>query len=60
VLQLLRDEIAPLRDKFDWGALIPYNITGQMSLHPRAAIKFMDSDEKGDYVKFYDEIIRDS
>jgi len=60
VLQLLRDHIAPLREKFDWGALIPYNITGQMNMHPRAAIQFMDSDEKGDYVKFYDEMIRDA
>jgi 4-hydroxy 2-oxovalerate aldolase len=59
VLQLLRDHIDPLRDKFEWGALIPYNVTGQMNLHPRAAIQFLASDEKGDYVKFYDQMMRD-
>jgi len=59
VLELLRDQIAPLRGKLEWGALIPYNITGQMNLHPRAAIEFLASEEKGDYVQFYDKMTRD-
>jgi 4-hydroxy 2-oxovalerate aldolase len=59
VYELLRDRIVPLRDKLDWGPLIPYNVTGQMNLHPRAAIQFLAGDEKGDYVKFYDEMTRD-
>jgi hypothetical protein len=39
--------------------LLPYNITGQMNRHPRAAIKFLDSDENTDYIKFFDEIVTD-
>jgi 4-hydroxy 2-oxovalerate aldolase len=59
VLELLRDQIVPLREKLDWGPLIPYNITGQMNHHPKPAIDFLASDEKGDYVKFYDQMTRD-
>ena len=59
VYELLRDRIVPLQDKLDWGPLIPYNMTGQMNLHPRAAIQFQAGDEKSDYVKFYDELTRD-
>ncbi|MDH5567030.1 MAG: hypothetical protein OEY15_10220, partial [Myxococcales bacterium] len=59
VLKLIRDQIEPLRKSVEWGALVPYNITGQLNLHPRAAIEFLSGDEKGDYVKFYDRIVRD-
>jgi 4-hydroxy 2-oxovalerate aldolase len=59
VLQLLRDHIVPLREKLEWGPLIPYNVTGQMNLHPRAAIEFLASEERGDYVQFYDKMTRD-
>ena len=59
VLRLLQDHIAPLRDKLLWGPLIPYNITGQLNLHPRSAMQFLDSDEKDDFVKFFDQVIRD-
>jgi 4-hydroxy 2-oxovalerate aldolase len=60
VYELLRDHVVPLRDKLDWGPLIPYNVTGQMNLHPRSAIQFLAGDEKDDYVKFYDQMTRDA
>ncbi|TWU43365.1 4-hydroxy-2-oxovalerate aldolase [Novipirellula aureliae] len=56
VIQLLQDHIIPLREKVEWGPLVPYNITGQSNLHPQHAIKFRSSDHKDDFVKFYDEI----
>jgi 4-hydroxy 2-oxovalerate aldolase len=59
VVKLLQEYIAPLRSSLTWGALIPYNITGQLNLHPRAAMQFLDSDEKDDYVRFYDDMVRD-
>ncbi len=59
VVKLLQDEIIPLREKIEWGALVPYNITGQLNLHPRAAMQFRASDEKDDLVKFYDQIVAD-
>lgn len=59
VLQLLQDHIHPLRATVEWGPLIPYNVTGQLNLHPRNAMQVLDSDDRDDYVKFYDEVTRD-
>ena len=59
IMELLRDHILPLREKLEWGALVPYNLTGQMNLHPRNAMEWRDSDEKDDFVAFYDKVISD-
>lgn len=59
ILQLLQDQIHPLRETVEWGPLVPYNVTGQMNLHPRAAIKFLASEDRSDFVKFYDEVVAD-
>ncbi|MFV2067497.1 MAG: aldolase catalytic domain-containing protein [Pirellulales bacterium] len=59
VIQLLRDHIDPLRATADWGPSVPYNITGQMNRHPRAAIQFRAGPDKDDYLKFYDQIVSD-
>jgi len=59
VIQLLQDHIAPLQDKLVWGPLVPFNITGQLNLHPRAAMQFLDGDDRRSLVKFYDQVIRD-
>jgi 4-hydroxy 2-oxovalerate aldolase len=56
---LLQDFVEPLREKVLWGPLVPYNITGQMNRHPRAAIKFLDGADNKNYVKFFDEIVTD-
>ena len=60
VVQLLQDYVEPLREKENWGALLPYNITGHMNRHPRAAIKFLASEDKANFVKFFDEIVSDA
>ena len=59
VMQLLRDHILPLRQQLDWGALVPYNLTGQMNRHPRAAMEWLDSDQKDNFVAFYDRLVAD-
>ncbi len=58
-MKLLRDHIEPLRETIEWGPLVPFNITGQLNLHPRAAIEFRAGDDKDDYVKFYDQLVSD-
>ena len=59
VLDLLQNHIMPLKKELDWGPSVPYNITGQMNLHPRAAIQFRSGDAPDDYLKFYDQIMSD-
>jgi 4-hydroxy 2-oxovalerate aldolase len=59
ILQLLQDHIEPLRASVQWGALVPYNVTGQMNLHPKAAIEYLDGDTPGDYTQFYDQVVAD-
>ncbi len=59
VIKLLQDEIIPLRDTVEWGPLVPFNITGQLNLHPRAAIEYRGTEEKDDFVSFYDRIVAD-
>ncbi len=58
VIKLLEEQIEPLREKLIWGPLVPFNITGQLNRHPRAAIKFLDGNNKN-YVSFFDEIVTD-
>lgn len=57
VLKLLQDHFIELRKKVEWGPLVPYNITGQRNQHPRAAIQFLSSADKDNYVAFYDKVV---
>jgi 4-hydroxy 2-oxovalerate aldolase len=59
IIELLQNYIEPLKATVEWGPLVPYNITGQMNLHPRAAMQFRASKEKDDFLKFYDQVAAD-
>ena len=59
VLQLLQDHFVELQESLKWGALVPYNITGQLNQHPRTAIAMVEDGESHDYVEFYDKIVAD-
>jgi 4-hydroxy 2-oxovalerate aldolase len=59
IYQLLQEHMMGLREKHEWGALVPYNITGQLNQHPRSAIAVLDADDKHDYVGFYDKLVAD-
>lgn len=56
VIEAVENLLLPLRDQVDWGYSIPYMITGQMNEHPRSAIKLRSSEQKNDFVAFFDEI----
>jgi len=56
VLDLIANEFIPLREKIEWGYIIPHAIAGMMNEHPRAAIALRNSDEKENYRKFYDSL----
>ena len=59
VLECIQAQIEPMRKELMWGFDIPYMITGLLNQHPRDAIKFNSSDDQGDFVKFFDDIISD-
>jgi 4-hydroxy 2-oxovalerate aldolase len=56
VLDLIANEFIPLREKIEWGYIIPHAIAGMLNEHPRAAIALRNSDEKENYRKFYDSL----
>jgi 4-hydroxy 2-oxovalerate aldolase len=57
LLRLIQERYIPLREKIEWGYIIPYMITGMLNEHPRIAIAFRDSAERDNYVKFYDTLV---
>lgn len=56
LLQCIQEQVLPLQEKMEWGALIPYVITGLLNQHPRSAIKVLGSEARDDFVAFYDQM----
>ncbi len=54
ILQCIQQHIEPMREKLMWGFDTPYMITGLLNQHPRSAINFNASEDRGDIVKFFD------
>jgi 4-hydroxy 2-oxovalerate aldolase len=59
ILQCIQKHIVPLRETIAWGFGIPYMITGQLNLHPRTAIAFLEGEHRTDYVSFYDSMVEE-
>lgn len=59
VLKCVQETIEPMRSKLLWGYDIPYMLTGHLNQHPRSAIKFNSSKDRGDFVKFFDSLIEE-
>ncbi|MBN1526168.1 MAG: aldolase catalytic domain-containing protein [Candidatus Omnitrophica bacterium] len=59
VLDLIAKEFIPLREKIEWGYLIPYAITGILDAHPRGAIALRSSEKKEMYREFYESLLGD-
>ena len=57
ILDLISKEFIPLRNKIEWGYLIPYAITGMFDEHPRAAIALRESKDKENYREFYESLV---
>lgn len=56
-LKLLQDHFVPLQRQIEWGPLVPYNITGQLNQHPRAAISQRAGADKDNFVDFYNKVV---
>jgi len=56
ILDLISEEFIPLREKIEWGYIIPYAIAGMMNEHPRAAMALRKSAQKENYREFYESL----
>ena len=56
VLDIIASDFIPLREKIEWGYIIPHAIAGMLNEHPRAAIALRSSPEKENYRQFYDSL----
>ncbi|MBN1412678.1 MAG: aldolase catalytic domain-containing protein [Spirochaetales bacterium] len=59
IIKCLQETIRPIKEKLKWGYELPYMITGQLNLHPRSAMKFLDQEDSSDYLSFYDSILQE-
>lgn len=59
ILDLISKEFIPLRNKLEWGYVIPYAITGILDEHPKSAMALRSSSKKEDYREFYESLLGD-
>lgn len=53
IFEVIEKEFLPLRDKIEWGYIIPHMIAGILNQHPRAAIALRAGKDKDKYAQFY-------
>jgi len=59
VLDCVQNHIEPMRAQLLWGYDLPYLLTGMLNQHPRTAIKFKETElkgQKGDILEFHDTV----
>jgi len=56
ILDLISKEFIPLRNKIEWGYIIPYAISGMMNEHPKTAMALRKSEKKENYKEFYESL----
>jgi 4-hydroxy 2-oxovalerate aldolase len=56
ILDLISKEFIPLREKIEWGYIIPYALAGMMNEHPRSAMALRNSAKKENYREFYESL----
>jgi len=57
IFDLISHEFIPLRQKIEWGYIIPYAISGMMNEHPKAAMALRKSEKKENYREFYESLL---
>ena len=59
ILEIIEKEFLPLREKIEWGYIIPYMITGILNQHPRSAIALRAGKDKDKFAEFYRGLLND-
>lgn len=57
VFKVIQEELIPLQKEITWGYHVPYLITGFMNEHPRSAMKWMDQENKDNFLEFYNSML---
>ncbi|MDD3374623.1 MAG: aldolase catalytic domain-containing protein [Candidatus Omnitrophica bacterium] len=57
LLDLISKEFIPLRNKIEWGYIIPYAIAGMLNEHPKLAMALRESEHKENYREFYESLV---
>ena len=60
ILEVLEEDFVKLSQEIEWGYTIPYMITGILDNHPRSAMALRNSENKDDYLTFYNKLINES
>ncbi|WP_147531660.1 aldolase catalytic domain-containing protein [Bacillus marasmi] len=56
VLGVIEKHMLEMREKWEWGYIIPYMISGVLNEHPRVAMAYRNSPERDEFVNFYDKV----
>ncbi|MEC0247372.1 aldolase catalytic domain-containing protein [Paenibacillus chitinolyticus] len=56
VLDLIERHMVAMREKVEWGYIIPYMVAGTLNEHPRVAMAVRNTPDKDKYVEFYDKL----
>ncbi|MEO3943811.1 aldolase catalytic domain-containing protein [Gorillibacterium sp. CAU 1737] len=56
LIQVIEEHMIGIRQKWEWGYLIPYMISGVFDEHPRMAMALRASDNRDHYLEFYDTL----
>lgn len=59
ILDIIEKEFLPLRQKIEWGYMIPDMICGILNQHPRSAIALRSGKEKKSFSEFYRSLLND-
>lgn len=53
LLEVIGEVFVPMREKVEWGYLIPHLVTGSLDEHPRSALAWLKKPERNDFAQFY-------
>lgn len=56
VLGIIEKHMLEMRQKWEWGYIIPYMISGLLNEHPRVAMAYRESNDRDKFVDFYDKV----
>ncbi|RUL49564.1 aldolase catalytic domain-containing protein [Lysinibacillus antri] len=56
ILGVIEKHMLAMREKWEWGYIIPFMISGVLNEHPRVAMAYRNSDKRDNFVDFYDMV----